>query len=172
MTQKIKDLKGPILIIGASGFVGSNILRKVLAEREDVFGTSFSGSGWRLDDIPTSSIIHTNILFEDSIQDTLKKVCPKTIFDCSSFGAYSFESDFRLIHMTNYTSLINMLEIISTLDIHSYIHAGTSSEYGQGSPAVACQKRRIHVRTIKKTGINLPTSHIFQLSYKNPQFKK
>jgi dolichol-phosphate mannosyltransferase len=133
MTQKIKDLKGPILIIGASGFIGSNILRKVLAEREDVFGTSFSGSGWRLDDIPTSSIIHTNILFEDSIQDTLKKVCPKTIFDCSSFGAYSFESDFRLIHMTNYTSLINMLEIISTLDIHSYIHAGTSSEYGLNS---------------------------------------
>lgn len=133
MTQKIKDLKGPILIIGASGFVGSNIMRKVLAEREDVFGTSFSGSGWRLDDIPTSSIIHTNILFEDSIQDTLKKVRPKTIFDCSSFGAYSFESDFRLIHMTNYTSLINMLEIISTLDIHSYIHAGTSSEYGLNS---------------------------------------
>jgi len=131
--NNIRSLKGPILIIGASGFVGSNIMRKVLAEREDVFGTSFSGSGWRLDDIPTSSIIHTNILFEDSIQDTLKKVRPKTIFDCSSFGAYSFESDFRLIHMTNYTSLINMLEIISTLDIHSYIHAGTSSEYGLNS---------------------------------------
>ena len=132
-TNSIRSLKGPILIIGASGFVGSNIMRKILAERDDVFGTSFSGAGWRLDDIPTSSIIHTNILFEDSIQDTLKKVCPKTIFDCSSFGAYSFESDFRLIHMTNYTSLINMLEIISTLDIHSYIHAGTSSEYGLNS---------------------------------------
>ena len=85
--NNIKDLKGPILIIGASGFVGSNIMRKILAERDDVFGTSFSGAGWRLDDVPTSSIIHTNILFEDSIKDTLKKICPKTIFDCSSFGA-------------------------------------------------------------------------------------
>jgi len=131
--NNIKDLKGPILIIGASGFIGSNIMRKILAERDDVFGTSFSGAGWRLDDVPTSSIIHTNILFEDSIQDTLKRVCPKTIFDCSSFGAYSFESDYKLIHMTNYTSFINMLEIISTLDIHSYIHAGSSSEYGLNS---------------------------------------
>lgn len=136
MSQKlsnVKDLKGPILIIGASGFIGSNIMRKIAGERDDVFGTSFSGSSWRLDKIPTSSIIHTNILMEDSIEDTLNKVRPKTIFDCSSFGAYSFESDFKLIHLTNYTSLINMLEIISTLDIHSYIHAGSSSEYGLNS---------------------------------------
>jgi len=131
--NNIQGLKGPILIIGASGFVGSNIMRAILTERDDVFGTSFSGTSWRLDEIPTSSIIHTNILFEESIQDTLKKVHPKTIFDCSSFGAYSFESDFKLIHMTNYTSLINMLEIISQLDIHSYIHAGSSSEYGLNS---------------------------------------
>jgi dolichol-phosphate mannosyltransferase len=93
MSQKlsnVKNLKGPILIIGASGFIGSNIMRKIAGERDDVFGTSFSGSSWRLDKIPTSSIIHTNILMEDSVEDTLNKVRPKTIFDCSSFGAYSF----------------------------------------------------------------------------------
>jgi len=136
MMQKINNvhlLKGPILIIGASGFIGSNILRKLLLDRDDVFGTSFSGSGWRLKDIPSSSVIHTNILFEDNIIDTFKRVNPKTIFDCSSFGAYSFESDYKLIHMTNYTSFINLLEIICELDIHSYIHAGSSSEYGLNS---------------------------------------
>ena len=115
MMQKINNvhlIKGPILIIGASGFIGSNILRKLLLNRNDVFGTSFSGAGWRLKDISSSSVIHTNILFEDDVIDTIKRVKPKTIFDCSSFGAYSFESDYKLIHMTNYTSFINLLEII------------------------------------------------------------
>ena len=35
--------------------------------------------------------------------------------------------------MTNYTSFINLLEVICELDIHSYIHAGSSSEYGLNS---------------------------------------
>ena len=63
---------------------------------------------------------------QKNIIDTIKRVNSKTIFVCFTFKAYSFESDYKLIHMTNYTSFINLLEIICELDIHSYIHAGSS----------------------------------------------
>ena len=133
LKDKIDALEGPILVIGASGFIGTNIFRQVVKIRDDVFGTTFSGSGWRLNEFPTSSILHMNILDKEDIKDTLKKIKPKTIFDCCAFGSYPFETNYELIHKTNFTGLIDMFEIIEHSDVSSYIHAGTSSEYGLNS---------------------------------------
>ncbi len=33
----IKALKGPILVTGASGFIGANLFKLLLANRQDVF---------------------------------------------------------------------------------------------------------------------------------------
>lgn len=129
--KDINSLQGPILIIGASGFVGANIFKKIKNYREDVFGTSFSGAGWRFKD--TSSILHMNMCDINNVNDVFKKVEPKTIFDCSSFGAYSFEKNIDLIHKTNYLSLIEIFETLEYHDIAAYIHAGSSSEYGLNS---------------------------------------
>ena len=129
--KDINSLQGPILIIGASGFVGANIFKKIKNYREDVFGTSFSGAGWRFKD--TSSILHMNMCDINNVNDVFKKVEPKTIFDCSSFGAYSFEKNIDLIHKTNYLSLIEIFETLEYHDISAYIHAGSSSEYGLNS---------------------------------------
>jgi dolichol-phosphate mannosyltransferase len=129
--KDINSLQGPILIIGASGFVGANLFKKIKSYREDVFGTSFSGAGWRFKD--TSSILHMNMCDINNVNDVFKKVEPKTIFDCSSFGAYSFEKNIDLIHKTNYLSLIEIFETLEYHDISAYIHAGSSSEYGLNS---------------------------------------
>ena len=40
LTDKIKRLQGPILVLGASGFIGANLLRALLQYREDIFGTA------------------------------------------------------------------------------------------------------------------------------------
>ena len=131
INKDINSLQGPILIIGASGFVGANLFKKIKECREDVFGTSFSGAGWRFED--TSSILHMNMCDINNVNDVFKKVEPKTIFDCSSFGAYSFEDNLDLIHKTNYLSLIEICETLEYYDISAYIHAGSSSEYGLNS---------------------------------------
>lgn len=131
--KDISLLQGPILIIGASGFVGANLFKTIKNYRDDVYGTCFSGAGWRFED--TSSILHMNMCDIDNVKDVFKKVEPKTIFDCSSFGAYSFEDSIDLIHKTNYLSLIEIFEILEYFDISAYIHAGSSSEYGLNSNA-------------------------------------
>lgn len=130
ITQLINSLTGPILVIGASGFIGANLLRALLSIRSDSIGTYFSGNPWRLQGLPSSNIAFCNIQDEFSIETLLGKVSPKTIFDCSAFGAYSFELDASRIHTTNYLCLIRMLEHLKSYTLAAYVHAGSSSEYG------------------------------------------
>ncbi len=130
LDNKIKNLHGPILVIGASGFIGANLLRRVLRCREDVVGTVFSGNSWRLNEIPATNIAFLNLQDPTNVRSVFLRVQPKTVFDCSSFGAYSFETEFDRIHSTNYLSFIRVMEEMSEFDLTAYIHAGSSSEYG------------------------------------------
>jgi len=137
MKKYIELIPGPILIIGASGFIGSNLLRQIVEVRSDVVGTVFSGDSWRLEGIPSVNIHYCNINDKTHLHTLLNKIGPQTIFDCSSFGAYSFEHDYERIHETNYLSLAHQLEILSDMDISAYVHAGSSSEYGMNAAGPA-----------------------------------
>lgn len=133
--DKLKNLAGPILVLGASGFIGANMLKRLLAVRDDVTGTVFSGNTWRLDGVPAINIAYMNLQDPVSVASVLRRVAPKVIFDFSSFGAYSFEQDYERIHATNYLSFVRLMEEVSDLGLAAYVHAGTSSEYGLNSTA-------------------------------------
>lgn len=133
--NKVRSLQGPILVIGASGFIGANLLRSLLQHRTDVVGTFFSGSPWRLNGIPSINMVFADITNTTNLSSLLDNLKPRTIFDCASFGAYFFESDIERIHNTNYLSFINILEEVANHDVVAYIHAGSSSEYGLNSSA-------------------------------------
>ncbi len=81
------------------------------------------------------------------IDSLFHRVRPKTVFDCSSFGAYSFEEEFERIHSTNYLSFIRVMEEVAELGLSAYIHAGSSSEYGLNASAPA------------ETDVLVPNSH-------------
>ena len=137
LTKKIECLTGPILVVGASGFIGANLLRSCLACRDDVVGTVFSGDSWRLNEIPAANVAFLNLQDPVSVRSLLNRVRPRTVFDCSSFGAYSFEQDFHRIHATNYLSFVQVMEEVAELALSAYIHAGSSSEYGLNAAAPA-----------------------------------
>jgi dolichol-phosphate mannosyltransferase len=137
LEDKLKNLTGPILVLGASGFIGANLLRRLLAVRSDVTGTVFSGDTWRLDEVSSANIAFLNLQDPVSVRSVLHRVAPRTIFDCSSFGAYSFEQDYERVHATNYTSFIRLMEEVAEMELAAFIHAGSSSEYGLNSAAPA-----------------------------------
>ncbi len=130
LASLIRDLPGPILVIGASGFVGSNLFRAVFNERTDVIGTIFSGDSWRLKGIPARNLSFLNRQDANNVQAVFARYSPKVVFDCASFGAYSFEQDVDRIHATNYMSFVRILEMATEMDLNAYVHAGSSSEYG------------------------------------------
>jgi dolichol-phosphate mannosyltransferase len=133
LEDKIKGLTGPVLVLGASGFIGANLLRCLLKVRNDVVGTFFSGDTWRLAGIPSANLAFINLQDPVTVRSVLQRVGPRTLFDCSSFGAYAFEQDFERIHTTNYLSFIRLLEEIESYKLTAFVHAGSSSEYGLNS---------------------------------------
>jgi polyisoprenyl-phosphate glycosyltransferase len=131
--EKIKKIQGPFLVLGASGFIGANLLRMILKVREDVFGTFFHAPAWRLEDLPSHNMIQTDLLVDANLDSLLETVKPKTIFNCVAYGAYSFETDSPLIYQTNFNLTEKILRRLEPLDIASYVHAGSSSEYGDNA---------------------------------------
>lgn len=130
MVAEIRRLDGPILVLGASGFVGANLLRTILNVRRDVHGTASRLPAWRLETVPANNIHVVDLLIDSNLDGLLEKVRPRTVFNCVAFGAYSFETDGKLIYETNFTFTTRLLERLRSRSISMYVHAGSSSEYG------------------------------------------
>src|SRR4051812_41167112 len=123
-------LQGPILVLGASGFIGANLLRLLLQYRTDVFGTSSQAAPWRLEGVPRENVVVGDLLVPQSLSVLLDQVRPRTVFNCLAYGAYSFQTDLGLIYRTNVELTARLVQELQRRGVHRYIHAGSSSEYG------------------------------------------
>lgn len=131
----VMRIEGPILILGASGFLGANLLRSLNHFRSDVYGTASRLPAWRLDSVPPDRIHVVDLLVESNLTRLLDQVAPRTVFNCVSFGGYSFETDRQLIYRTNFTFMTVLLEELRQRSIARYVHSGSSSEYGDNCSA-------------------------------------
>jgi dolichol-phosphate mannosyltransferase len=129
----VRALRGPIQVLGAGGFVGANLLRRLLKYRQDVFGVVRTLPAWRLDGIDRRHILETDLVDFAATRNLVASVRPSTIFDCVAYGAYSFETDQELIYRTNFTALVQLIELLAETGFTAFIHAGSSSEYGTNS---------------------------------------
>jgi nucleoside-diphosphate-sugar epimerase len=133
LDDKNTRLQGPILVLGASGFIGANLLQMILRSRGDAYGVATRLPAWRLDALPRENVRATDLLVDSNLDSLLDSVKPRTIFDCVAYGAYSFENDSPLIYRTNFTLATGLLERLRSRKISAYIHAGSSSEYGDNA---------------------------------------
>ncbi len=134
--NEVLKLEGPVIIFGAGGFIGANLVRAILEHRPDVFAvTSKPFVPWRLDDISPKHILHCNIIKKNQLESVFQQHRFKTIFDLAAYGAYSKQDDVELIYETNFLGLLNLLEIASRFSIKAFVHAGSSSEYGLNAAA-------------------------------------
>jgi polyisoprenyl-phosphate glycosyltransferase len=129
----VRALRGPIVVLGSGGFVGANLLRRLLRYREDVFGVVRSLPAWRLDGIDRRHILEADLIDLAAARNLVTNVGPRTVFNCVAYGAYSFETDYDLIYRTNFTALVQLVELLAETDFVAFIHAGSSSEYGTKS---------------------------------------
>jgi dolichol-phosphate mannosyltransferase len=128
--ERIARLAGPILVLGASGFIGANLMRLLRRHRSDVFGTASRLPAWRLEGVPDAFVLTADLLIPANLRQVLDHAQPSTVFDCISYGAYSFQREADLIYRTNVDTTAALLEELSVRGIRAYVHAGSSSEYG------------------------------------------
>ena len=107
MESLIQKLEGPIVVLGGTGFIGSNLVKKLLAVRADVY---YGGRGDAL------ALIEQNK--------------PKTVFNCCGCGNNGPSSSSEEIFEANVGLVINALETAFKNGCNTFIHAGSAAEYG------------------------------------------
>ena len=102
--RKIELLKGPVLVFGASGFIGANLVDALIKIRKDCYILTHEQIfAWRLKllQFPVENIIHCDILSKTSVQKVFEKIKPRTVFNLAAYGTYSKEINVNLIYETN-----------------------------------------------------------------------
>jgi dolichol-phosphate mannosyltransferase len=134
LKEEIKKLEGPIVVFGAGGFVGANLLKAILAVRNDCFGVTHQRMiPWRLAGMPEKNILYGDLNKPETIRGLFDNHNFKTIFNFAAYGGYSKQKDMERIYKTNVLGTANLLEIASGKGFAAFVQAGSSSEYGLNS---------------------------------------
>ena len=133
----IRALRGPILVAGAAGFVGANLFKMLAAVRDDVYAVVQREKNWRLAEVSDEKIIAVDINDFLATKNLVHSIAPQTIFDCVAYGGYSFEEDANLIYQTNFQSIVNLINLLARGAFSAYVHAGSSSEYGNNCAGIS-----------------------------------
>ncbi|MFM9009982.1 MAG: NAD-dependent epimerase/dehydratase family protein [Planctomycetota bacterium] len=137
LAEKIRRLQGPILILGGSGFVGASLFRVLAAVRQDVYATATRLPAWRLEGVAAAQVKVADLLVDSNLDRLLDEVRPRTVFDCVAYGGYSFQEDSGLIYATNFDFVTRLVPRLIARGVDRYVHAGSSSEYGDNSAGPA-----------------------------------
>jgi polyisoprenyl-phosphate glycosyltransferase len=131
----IEALQGPILVTGASGFVGANLFFMLAKHRNDVFAVVRHTKGWRLADVKDERTVAVDLNDHAATKNLIETFAPQVVFHCAAYGAYSFEENTELIFKTNFLSVVNLVGLLAARPFSAFVQAGSSSEYGTNCSA-------------------------------------
>jgi nucleoside-diphosphate-sugar epimerase/glycosyltransferase involved in cell wall biosynthesis len=131
ISQLVAELEGPIVIFGAGGFIGSNLVRAIKDVRDDVYAiTHNSYVPWRLAGIADTKILNCDINISSKVRDLFRTYSFRTVLFFATYGGYSKQTDVQLIYQTNIMGLLNVLSAAEEAGVTAFVHAGSQSEYG------------------------------------------
>lgn len=121
-----------IVVTGGGGFIGANLIRKLLQKGDEVHTLTREGSNlWRLKEVASRIKIHTGLLSSPKkLTALMDRLSPDIIYHLATYGSYPNQKDIKQMINTNITSTLNLLESLSEVPYKNLIVAGSSSEYG------------------------------------------
>jgi UDP-glucose 4-epimerase len=120
------------LVTGASGFVGANLVRHLLAGGDEVhLLLRPARDSWRLADLLNHvHVHHVDLRDAGSVSEAVRSIRPTWVFHLAAYGAYSQQDVLREAVQTNIVGTLHLSEACLAVGFDAFVHAGSSSEYG------------------------------------------
>ncbi|MBI3423762.1 MAG: NAD-dependent epimerase/dehydratase family protein [Acidobacteria bacterium] len=130
----MRSLSGQrVLVTGATGFIGANLVRALLQSNAEIHVIARAGADrWRLAEIAAQLIWHAaDLTARAPLARAVAAAQPDFIFHSAAFGGHSTTAAQRAAALGDTVAgTANLLEALAPLPYRRLVHLGSSLEYG------------------------------------------
>lgn len=126
-------MSGSVLVTGATGFVGSCLVRRLVREGYEVHILVRRDSNrWRIADLSGRMVEHLCDLKDAAVVTAcIEAVRPEVICHLATYGGFASQQENRTIVEANLLGTMNLLRACEQSGFRLFINTGSSSEYGE-----------------------------------------
>ena len=126
----MSDLLRSALVTGSTGFLGSALVRRLLAQNVEVICLVRSQSVAKAAAMYGEARVRIVELEGDALESNLSGVSAEAVFNLASYGVHEGDRDVNEMIDGNVTIFLRLLQATAGWPLRRFVHSGSCSEYG------------------------------------------